>query len=342
MSTLPPFRRPLLNALIYLAFGVAWILGTDALVGLVVPSGPMMTSVQSFKGIAFVIASAAVIFILVQRELGRVRRAEEELRREIDHRRQAEEQLRSLSHELEERVASRTAQLETVNAELEAFSYSISHDLRAPLKAVDSYIQMLFDDFGETLEPEITRRIGVLRDSTNDMTRRIDDLLVLSRLGRREMTEAVVDMNLLATDIMEILENANPDRLIEFTAGPLPDTFGDPGLIRVVLENLLTNAVKFTMPREIARIDVRGRTENDLCIYSVSDNGVGFAPQYGDKAFQVFQRLHSADEFEGTGIGLALVQRIVTRHGGKAWAEAEIGQGATFHFSLPAARKSAD
>lgn len=336
MIKLHPFRRPLMNAFIYLAFGVIWILASDTVVDLLVPAGPMTTRVQSFKGIAFVIASAAVIFILVQRELSRVRRAEEELRRENATRRQAEKELRDLSHDLEERVAERTAQLEVANNELEAFSYSVSHDLRAPLKSVDNYTELLLEEFGDTLDPEVVRRIGVMRDRTGDMTRRIDDLLVLSRLGRHEMRRGPIDMNLLVTDIMEILEEGNTGRRIEFTAGPLPGATGDAGLIRVVLENLLANAVKYTTPRDISRIDVRGRTEDGRGIYSISDNGVGFDPQHADKVFAPFERLHNTNQFEGSGIGLAMVQRIVTRHGGEVWAEAAPDRGAVFHFSLPA------
>ncbi len=340
MTWLYPIRRAMMNAVIYLVFGVVWILTSDSVVELLVSSGPMMTRVQSFKGIAFVIASAVVIFLLVRRELQRVHRAEEELRRENATRRQAEEDLRALSRDLEQRVAQRTAQLEAVNEELEAFSYSVSHDLRAPLKTTDAYIEMLLDDMGNTLDPEVVRRLGVLRERTGDMARRIDDLLVLSRLGRKEMTKTDIDMNLLVTDIVDLLEEAHPDRRISFTAGPLPRALGDPGLVRVVLENLLTNAVKYTAPRGIARIDVRGRTENGQAVYSVDDNGVGFDARHADKVFNAFERLHSDADFEGSGIGLALVQRIVTRHGGQTWAEAEAGKGATFHFSLPLADRN--
>ena len=340
MTWLHPFRRALMNAVIYLVFGVVWILASDSVVELFVYPGPMMTLVQSFKGIAFVVASAVVIFLLMRRELRRVHSAEEELRRENATRKKAEEDLRALSQDLEKRVARRTAQLETVNRELEAFSYSISHDLRAPLKTTDAYIQMLLDDMRDTLDPEVERRLGVLRERTADMARRIDDLLVLSRLGRKEITETGIDMNLLVTDIMDLLEEAHPDRRISFTAGPLPHALGDPGLVRVVLENLLSNAVKYTAPRGIARIDVRGRLENGHAVYTIDDNGVGFDTHYADKVFNAFERLHNAEDFEGTGIGLALVQRIVARHGGKSWAEAETGKGATFHFTLPPANGS--
>ena len=326
MTWLHPFRRAMMNALIYLVFGVIWILASDSVVGILVSPGPTMTLVQSFKGIAFVAASAAVIFLLMRRELRRVHSVEEELR--------------ALSRDLENRVARRTAQMEAMNRELEAFSYSVSHDLRAPLKSSDAYIQMLLDDMGAALDPEVVRRLGVLRERTGDMARRIDDLLVLSRLGRKEIAETGIDMSLLVTDIMDLLEEANPDRRISFTAGPLPRALGDPGLVRVVLENLLSNAVKYTAPRGIARIDVRGRLENGHAVYTVDDNGVGFDAQYADKVFNAFERLHSDKEYEGTGIGLALVQRIVARHGGKSWAEAETGKGATFHFTLPPATGS--
>ncbi len=250
-------------------------------------------------------------------------------------RRQAEEEFERLHAGIEQLVRDRTAQLEASNKELEAFSYSISHDLRAPLRAIDGFSRMLLDDYTDKLDAEGRRRLNVIRDSTRKMGQLIDDLLAFSRMGRREMTHSDIDMAGLARAVGEELRTATPERILQFTVNTPPPARGDQSMIRQVFANLLSNAVKFTRPRETAIIEVGGRAEEGGNVYYVRDNGVGFDMQYVNKLFGVFSRLHSVEEFEGTGVGLALVQRIIHRHGGRVWAEGKVNEGATFFFALP-------
>ncbi len=233
------------------------------------------------------------------------------------------------------KVIAVNQQLEAANKELEAFSYSVSHDLRAPLRAVDGFARMVLEDYAEKLDAEGRRQLRVIRDGAQKMGRLIDDLLGFSRLGRREMALADVDMMALVRDVAEELRKLETARIIEIAIAPLPATHGDPAMLRQVWANLLSNAIKFTRPRAPARIEVGGWTDGAESIYRVKDNGAGFNMEYADKLFGVFQRLHGPDEFEGTGVGLALVQRIVHRHGGRIWAEGKVNEGAAFSFALP-------
>lgn len=238
------------------------------------------------------------------------------------------EQIGQHAAELEQRVAERTA-------ELEAFSYSVSHDLRTPLLTIDGFSRMLLEDYSNQLEAEGQRLLRTICSNSQNMGRLIDDLLAFSRLGRQEMRPSEIRMNELARAVWAELEATAPERKLQFNLRPLPAACGDQAMIRQVLVNLLANAIKFTSPREVAMIEVGAAAEDDHNVYYVKDNGVGFEMKYADKLFGVFQRLHSDSEFAGTGVGLAFVQRIIQRHGGRVWAAGKVGEGATLYFALP-------
>ncbi len=247
------------------------------------------------------------------------------------------EQVSRSHHDLEAQVAQRTKALEGTNAELESFSYSVSHDLRAPLRAIHGFARILLEDHHAKLDPEAQRLLGVIDQNTRRMGRLIDDLLAFSRLGRTDLTTGPVDMKeltqLVADEVQRVESNRNGS--LEIRIEPLPPARGDRGLLRQVMSNLLLNAAKFTRGRPSARIEVGSKPNGDQTVYHVKDNGAGFDARYADKLFGVFQRLHSAEEFDGTGVGLAIVKRIVQRHGGRVWAEGAVNQGATFYFTLP-------
>lgn len=246
-------------------------------------------------------------------------------------------ELRALKGELEIRVAERTMQLEAANKELEAFSYSVSHDLRTPLRAIDGFSHILLEDYADKLDEEGRRLLNVVRDNTSRMGQLIDDILKFSRTGRMELTFSDIDMEKLAHDVFEELHPTGGNLQLEIEA--LPGIPGDSAMMRQVFVNLLSNAIKFSRLKDTARIKVAGAIEGNEAIYYVQDNGAGFDMQYVDKLFGVFQRLHGVTEFEGTGIGLAIVKRIVTRHGGRVWAEGKVNQGATIYFALPIKEK---
>ncbi len=250
--------------------------------------------------------------------------------------RRSEQRYRELSVELEKRVQERTAQLQEANRELEAFSYSVSHDLRAPLRAIDGFSRMILEDQGERFDPEARRLLGVVSANARRMAQLIDDLLRFSRLGRSEMQRTTVDMGGLVRAVFaEVVPDPDARARIDVRAGSLPSVEADLALLRQVWVNLLSNAVKFSASRERPVIEVAGEVDGPTAVYSVKDNGAGFDMAYSGNLFGVFQRLHRPSEFEGTGVGLALVKRIVLRHGGRVWAEGAVGHGATFSFSLP-------
>lgn len=236
--------------------------------------------------------------------------------------------------EVEKLIEFRTRLLEVTNKELESFSYSVSHDLRAPLRAIDGYSRMILRDQSDRLDDEAKRKFALIRSSTQMMGKLIDDLLSFSRLGRLEIKMSNLDMESLIHDVWNEQQIINPNRELAIQMMNLPSGWGDRTLIRQVYSNLLSNAIKYTKFRSKASIETGGYTERDENIYYVKDNGVGFDMEYYDKLFGVFQRLHSTDDYEGTGVGLAIVQRIVHRHGGRVWAEAEVDKGAVFYFSL--------
>ena len=260
---------------------------------------------------------------------------------DVSERRAAREAMRDDNEQLEQRVTERTEELESANKELESFSYSVSHDLRAPLRAVDGFSQILLEDHSTQLDDEGRRVVGVIVERVGQMGLLIDGLLRFSRLGRQEANDRRVDMTALAREAADDLLALEPDRTVKVEIGDLGAIVGDPGLLRQVLLNYLANALKFTAPVEHSVIEVGSRDEGDHRVFWVRDNGVGFDDGYKHKLFQVFQRLHSTDQFEGTGIGLAIVQRIVHRHGGRVWAESRDGGGATFFFSLPQTKERA-
>jgi len=261
----------------------------------------------------------------------------ENLQKEIAARRQAEEEIKKLNAELERRVVERTAQLEDANRELEMFSYSVSHDLRAPLRHMIGFVELLNKKAPEPFDEKIRHYLAVISDSATQMSMLVDDLLSFSRMGRTEMSTVRVSFDKLIQTVLNTLQTETAGRDIVWKIEPLPEVRGDPAMLYLVMMNLISNALKFTRKKTRAEIGIACAPGNaGEPVFSVRDNGAGFDMKYYDKLFGLFQRLHRAEEFEGTGVGLANVRRIIKRHGGRTWAEGQVGSGAVFFFSLPA------
>lgn len=273
------------------------------------------------------VATIAAYFVLRNRQF-----LLEQTLKEIAERKRAEAEIKALNKDLEYHVT----QLEAANKELESFSYSVSHDLRAPLRHISGYVELLLKNASSVLDEKSMRYLTTISGSANRMGLLIDDLLTFSRIGRVEMQKTEFSLERLIEEVMDDLEHETKGREIIWERGPLPDVYGDRSLMKLVFLNLIANAMKFTAPRRQARIEI-GTTSGgeDETVVFIRDNGVGFNMKYADKLFGVFQRLHDAEQFEGTGIGLANVQRIIHRHAGKVWAEGSVDGGATFYVSIP-------
>jgi light-regulated signal transduction histidine kinase (bacteriophytochrome) len=244
------------------------------------------------------------------------------------------EKLAQINADLQQKMVEMTAKLNTANQEIQSIIYSVSHDLRAPLRAIDGYSRMLEQDYSNVLDEEGLRLLSIVRSSTKNMDEMMTDLLSLSRSGSSEMKMGLIDMNTLVQSVFSELAPIEIQEKISFTKSDLPDAYGDLSLIRQVWINLISNSIKFSMPKENPKIEISGSETKTQCTYIIRDNGVGFNPDFKNRLFGLFQHLHKAGDFEGTGVGLAIVKRIVQRHDGQVWGDGQPGVGAEFSFTL--------
>jgi light-regulated signal transduction histidine kinase (bacteriophytochrome) len=314
-------------ALIYVAVGVVWIFFSDRLLVWLHLDPQLMLRVQTAKGWLFVVGSAVVLYVALRRYERRGRDAVAAL---IESR----NEVRRVNADLERRVAERTRQLEAANRELEAFAYAVSHDLRAPLRSMSGFSQILQENAPPGLDEKSRHYLQRIHDASMRMSSLIEDLLNLSRIGRSELTARPISLSQIAAEAAAAIRERHPTRDVQLEIASGMEVSADPRLLRIALENLLSNAWKYTSRTPQARVSVGTQAGERGPVYFVRDNGVGFDMKYADKLFVPFQRLHPESEFPGSGIGLVTVQRIVARHGGRIWADAKPDEGATFYFTM--------
>lgn len=318
---------------------------TSRVMGPLIPLSGLRATGEEFPieaSISQVEVASQKTYTVILRDITEQQRAREALeyqaaalRERTESLKQVQEQLRVFNTQLELRVQDRTSELSVANKEMESFTYSVAHDLRAPLRHIDAFSKILIEDFSAALPPEARQYLENVRNRSRHMSQLVDDLLNLARVGRQELKRETTSLGRLVDEVVADLKRESQNRQIEWRIQPLPALECDPGLMRLVFANLISNAVKYTRPRAVAVIEIGVlQTKSGTTIF-VRDNGVGFDMKYIDKLFGVFQRLHRAEDFEGTGVGLAIVERVVRKHGGCVWAEAAIDKGAVFYFSLP-------
>ena len=328
-------RMPIAVTLFYIALGVCWILFSDLAVERFVPSPVDAARFQTYKGVLYVLLSAAVIYLLLHAYHGRNQRSLEVVSRMARALSDSENALRLVNQDLERRVAQRTLELEAANRELEAFVHAVSHDLRAPLRGMTGFSQALQDLAPAGLDDKSKHYLRRIQEASQRMAELIDDLLDLSRIGQSQMVHQQVDLSRLAIECGARIAERYPGRPVAFTVEPGMTAQGDLRLLRIAMENLLDNAWKYTARTSAPTVAVGSEQVDGERRFFVRDNGVGFNMAYAGKLFGPFQRMHTEAQFPGTGIGLVTVHRILARHGGRIWADATIDHGATFTFTLP-------